>query len=157
MFITHLTKRLALAGAGALALASAAPYAQAQAYGPYNNDYEQYGTETGAVVTVHAPRRQLRDRFSHAPIDIVRETRPVYYGDLDLRSRWGVHELRERVIRTAERLCTDIADTPGNTDEDNPNECIRVAVLDALDRTPISDELRYEISNVDYLTGPRSY
>ncbi len=142
MFITHLTKRLTLTGLGALALAATAPSLPAHA-----QDYDQYG---GGELQVYAPRYQERDPYSGAPIDVARESRPVYYGDLDLNSAWGVRALRARVRTAAVRLCYDLDWQRGVVPETSNADCIARATRQAMYDAPIRDDLRYRVAAAGY-------
>ncbi|HLK24058.1 MAG TPA: UrcA family protein [Caulobacteraceae bacterium] len=148
MTISSLSKRLTLAGLGALGLAVTAPSMPAHAQ-PYD-DYQRYGSDAG-VVTVYSPRRFERDSTTGAPIDLVRESRPVYYGDLNLSTGWGIRAFHARVVRAATELCNDIDMQPGRVPlNSNQVDCVRPAVEEAMASAPIPDGMRYRYENVRY-------
>ena len=97
----------ALALGGALGLVLAASSAGAQQYGaPAGPGYYNYGPPEEVIVT---PPPYARQRSAiGAPIIDASISRPVRYDDLDLRSGWGVRELRDRVSFTARTLCSQL-------------------------------------------------
>jgi len=143
MTISSLTQRLTLAGLGALALAATAPSPPVHA-----QDYDQYAG--GGEVRVYAPRRVERDPSTGAPIEVARASRPVYYGDLDLNSAWGVRALNARVERAAVRLCGDLDFQRGLVPLDSNEDCVARAVSEAMYQAPIRDDLRYRVANAGY-------
>ena len=140
MSIISLTKRFTLTGLGALALATTAPSLPAHA--------QDYGG--GGEVRVYAPRHVERDPYTGAQIDVARESRPVYYGDLDLNAAWGVRAFHDRVERAAVQLCSDLDWQRGIVPEDTNEDCIARAVRRAMYDAPIRDDLRYRVAEVGY-------
>jgi len=143
MSISGFTTRMTLSGMSALALAATAPSLPAHA-----QDYDQYAG--GGEVEVYAAPRLERDSVTGAPIEIARTSRAVYYGDLNLNTYWGARALRERIERTAVRLCSDLDFQMGVVPEDSNQDCIVRTVRDAMYRAPIRDDLRYRVSSVSY-------
>ncbi|HEY1631472.1 MAG TPA: UrcA family protein [Rhizomicrobium sp.] len=104
----------ALAALAGLVMASSAG---AQDYGYPNDDGYQYRTDRdhyrdaayqpgGEVVIVNGPRRHPeRDSVTGAPVQDIALSEAVRFDDLDLATREGAHALRERIKRTAARLC----------------------------------------------------
>ncbi len=127
--------RLALCAAAAAGLALAAPGlpAQAQSYG---YGYDRYAG--GPDLTVTAPREE-RDPATGLPYERVYASRVVSYADLNLNARWGVRELRARVVRAARDACDEL-DNSGiaiNAPDDPP--CVSTAVRRAMYQAPIPD------------------
>lgn len=62
------------------------------------------------TVIVHAPRpyHAERDSVTGAPFVRVSLSRAVNYGDLDLRTRAGAYELRQRVLFAAQTTCRQL-------------------------------------------------
>ncbi len=145
MSVFHLSKRLALTGMGVLSLAAAAPsLAQAQPYG------DRYVGAGGGEITVQAPGIRYRtDPFTGEAI--MRQSRAVYYGDLDLSSDWGMRTLHSRVVRAALQVCRnlDYEAGAGAIDEDTDN-CVRPAVVNAMAQAPAPGYLRYRYEYVGY-------
>ena len=54
---------------------------------------------------VYGPHREGERSAIGAPIEDVSISRPVRYDDLDLRTDRGVHELKRRILHTADGLC----------------------------------------------------
>jgi len=129
--------RLALCAAAAAGLALAAPGlpAQAQTYG--GHDYDQ--SEAGPDVTVTALPRVERDPATGAPYERVEASRVVSYADLDLNARWGVRELRARVVRAARDACDELENSgiAINAPDDPP--CVSTAVHRAMYQVPVPD------------------
>jgi UrcA family protein len=95
-------------------------------YGP--SDY-QNGPDDEVIVT--GPHRHIERSTIGAPIEDVVMRRPVRFDDLDLRTSWGAHELRERVRVTASAMCRDLeARYPIATSDNTP--CYEPAVEDAM-------------------------
>lgn len=126
--LTH-ARRTALLAASALTVMLAAPSVSAQDY--YDDtSYDRGPTEE---VIVQAPEyyRTQRDSATGAPIVDVAMSREVRFDDLDLRSRWGVRELRTRVSATARQLCDRLNVRYPATTSDSP-DCFRTAYNDAM-------------------------
>jgi UrcA family protein len=131
--------RLALCAAAAAGLALAAPGlpAHAQDYGDgYGHDYDSYDSGPSNDVTVTAEPRLGRDPATGAPYERVETSRVVSYGDLDLSSRWGVHELRTRVARAARDACDELENGTAITAPDDP-PCVPTAIRRAMYQAPI--------------------
>jgi UrcA family protein len=134
--------RLALCAAVAAGLALAAPGLPAQAqdyghdYGRYDNN-PQYADPDGDV-TVQALPREERDPATGAPYERVRASRLVSYADLDLNSRWGVRELKARVVHAARDACDELENGIAiNAPDDTP--CVSTAVRRAMYQVPLPD------------------
>ena len=119
-----------LCAATALGLAIAGPAGAQPGY------YDDSGLYYPGGVTVTAPPSHQRDSATGAPIEWVSASRVVYYDDLDLSQYWGVRELRARVARAARAACDEL-DTAYPIDAPNNPPCVREAIRDAMDRTPI--------------------
>jgi UrcA family protein len=115
-----------VAAMAALGLACAGPlHAQpVDDYG-YDNDASTVG---GVVVT--APHHE---RYGHngAPIETVSTSRVVDVSDLDLTSRWGWREMRQRITTVARQECDQLDTMYPIAADDNP-PCVRTAVRHAL-------------------------
>jgi UrcA family protein len=109
--------------------------ASVQAQPDYDSSYDY---ATGDLV-VHAPRHQERS-WSGAPIVVARTSRVVEISDLDLSTRWGVRELRNRVERAAYDACDELNNTPGLVPADDYDnvDCVHRAVDDAMAQAPIT-------------------
>lgn len=83
-----------------------------------------------------------------APIENLSLTREVRYDDLDLRTHWGAHELRERIVYAANEACRALdrryPEMNYPKTEDSP-PCVRTAIDRAMDQADaaISDARRY--------------
>ena len=114
-----------LVSASAVGLMLVASAASAQPY---------YGSEpTLGGVTVYAPRHLGRSSIG-APIEIVREQRVVYAGDLDLSTPWGARALHRRIQRAATEACDDLDSRYAVIDDGNGRDCYRSAVRGAYDQ-----------------------
>jgi UrcA family protein len=90
---------------------SVAPHASAQPYdepGAYAApDYGQDASaEVGGVVVT--PSYRPDQDFNGIPTGRVYASRVVPIDDLDLSTRWGVHELHSRVVRAASDACNQL-------------------------------------------------
>jgi UrcA family protein len=138
--------RLALCAAAAAGLALAAPGlpAHAQDYGhDYGNNDGRYDNGPQYVdqdrdVTVQALPREERDPATGAPYERVYASRVVSYADLDLNSRWGVRELRARVVSAARDACDALDNGIAINAPDDP-PCVSRAVERAMYQVPIPD------------------
>jgi UrcA family protein len=106
---SHLMSGCAVSAAAALGL-SFAGQAAAQTY----NDrpaYDQPGYEADAPsvgeVVVTPDYRSART-WNGIPTERIYASRVVHFGDLDLSTRWGVHELHARVVRAATEACNQL-------------------------------------------------
>jgi UrcA family protein len=121
---------ISAAALGALALASPAT---AQDYGrDAGPDYQGGPTEE---VVVTAPRYRPREERSAigAPIVNVSLSGEVSYDDLDLRTSWGVRELRARIRYVARDLCRRM-DLRFPIAADGSPPCYRLAYDRAMDQ-----------------------
>jgi UrcA family protein len=137
--------RLALCAAAAAAAAGltlAAPGAPAQAQA-----YDQYDPGPGGDVTVYALPRAERDPATGAPYERVEASRVVSYADLDLNARWGVRELRARVVRAARDACDELDDSAITINAPDDPPCVATAVRRAMYQAPIPD---YFQDDADY-------
>jgi UrcA family protein len=122
----------AMALGSALGLVLIASSAGAQEYGPPAPGY--YGPPEEVIVTP-PPYATPRSAIG-APIIDASLSRPVRIDDLDLRTEWGVRELRSRISCTASTLCRQLnvmypATYDGGSDQWPRNhDCYR----DAFDR-----------------------
>lgn len=117
-----------IAAAGcALAISAAAPARAQPAY-----DAER-PSDVGDIV-VRAPN--LGRSPTGAPYELVSASRVVRYGDLDLRTDWGVNTLKARITHAANAACRELdAAYPISAPDDPP--CVSTAVRDAMYRVPI--------------------
>ncbi len=146
MSIRSVSKGLAVAGLAAMGLAATAPGQSARAE-PYDYDYSN---DPGGQVTVYAPRVE-RDPATGAEIDVARESRVVYYGDLDLNAPYGIRILHARIERAAAYACQDLASRPGVLAIDSDTDCMGRAVDRAIAQAPIAENVAYR----DYGYGHR--
>ena len=132
--------------AAAAALTAGAASAQDYHYGSYDNDdsyaatdygadsaytgYDANGAYTAGEITVYAPRIYHRQSRLGAPDEVVRESRIVHAGDLDLATGWGARTLRSRIEHAARDACGDLDDRYMAVDSET--DCVRVAVRDAM-------------------------
>ncbi len=148
---TTVSRRLAqFAGASAVGLALAATPALAQSYG-YDDAPQQtmYGPSDNVEVIAPRPRPEQRSEIG-APIVNVALSQPVRYDDLDLRSRRGAHELRERVRATARKLCNRLDFEYPVTVSGTP-PCYRTTAQQALYRADLAiRDARYEQDSRGY-------
>jgi UrcA family protein len=111
----------------AIGFALAATAARAQDNGPppapgYGNSEE---------VIVAAPHYYRERSPIGAPIENVSLSQPVSAYDVDLRTRWGAREFRDRIRVTARTLCHRL-DAFYVGYEDTAEQCYRRAVADAM-------------------------
>jgi UrcA family protein len=118
-----------LALAGTVGLALALGPAAAQDYGRYA-DRPNYDSDAPEHVEVIVPRYRERNYFG-APIIHASMSSRVYTGDLDLRSDWGAHRLKARLVSAAIGLCSQIDISHPAVAEDNAH-CERYARINAL-------------------------
>jgi UrcA family protein len=95
-----------LLAAAAFGLALTALPATAQ---DYDND-TSYNNGPNEQIEVIAPRFQYERTPLGAPPGKLSLSETVHYGDLDLTTREGAHELRVRIRETAQEICTRLAD-----------------------------------------------
>lgn len=112
-------------GACALSLPAAAQ--------PYNEGY--YGPPNAEEqVIIQAPRYPGPSRsVLGAPIRTYGVSEAVRYGDLDLRTDWGVHRLRERIDYTAGQLCRRL-NQRYPISFSSGHDCYHMAVAGAVDQ-----------------------
>lgn len=114
----------AMALGGALGLALVASSAGAQEYGPPGPG--TYGPPEEVIVT--PPPYATHRSAIGAPIIDASLSRPVRIDDLDLRTDWGVRELRSRIRYTASTLCRQLDMMyPVSYDGDSNRDCYRDA------------------------------
>ncbi len=96
-----------------------------------------YGSKVGGV-TVYATPHHERSFFG-APIDVVTASRVVPIGDLNLSTRWGVDELRQRVQTAAYDACQQLDTTPGLAPVGGADDvdCEHRAVEQAMAQAPV--------------------
>lgn len=128
----------ALFAAGALMLVAGAAAAQ-----DYDDGYRNGPDETVTVTApYHAP---TTDNSSLAPTSYTHLSVQVRYDDLDLRTREGARELKERVRDAARDVCEELQDRFPIAMSDSP-PCYHKAVEGGMARADnaISDARRYE-------------
>jgi UrcA family protein len=130
--------RLALCAAAAAGLALAAPTLPAHAQ-DYDHGYDTYQTGPNDDITVTARPHEERDPATGGYYDRVRTSRVVSYADLDLNSRWGVHELHARVVSAARDACDELENDPTLVTAPDDPPCVSTAVRRAMYQAPISD------------------
>ena len=121
--------------AAAVGLVLMATQASAQDYGPPTPD-TAYGPSNEQIV-IQAPgfREQGTGRRPLGwPPERVSLSVPVSYGDLDLRTRAGAHELRSRVVRAAYGVCGQLRDAYPFHPLNSSRSCLREARDNALSR-----------------------
>lgn len=117
--------------AAATLLAFAAP-AVAQDYG-YDTSYETSGED----VVVTAPRYSPERSLIGAPYRYVSMSKGVYVGDLDLRSGYGIHVMRDRIRNTARRMCRQLDMRYPISAPDSP-DCYTNAMNNAMYRANVA-------------------
>jgi UrcA family protein len=129
----------ALFFASALGLIFAGSSAAAQDYGRYGDQPRTYQGEPVETVIVPAPRyyepnyyREERGRLNGDIVNVSLSSE-VRFDDLDLRTRWGVDELRSRIRLSARDVC-DQLERRYPVAADNSPPCYREAVEDAMDQ-----------------------
>ena len=132
--------RLALCAAAAAGLAFAAPTlpAHAQDY-DHGYGYDTYQTGPNDDITVTARPHEERDPATGGYYDRVSTSRVVSYADLDLNSRWGVHELHARVVSAARDACDELENDPMLITAPDDPPCVSTAVRRAMYQAPIGD------------------
>jgi UrcA family protein len=124
-----------LLGAAALAanaMMFAAPAATAQEYG-YGYRDVSYNENVEVTVPRYHPERSPLG----APYRYVSMSRPVYVGDLDLRTRHDTRVLRDRLSATARSLCRQLDIRYPITAPGSPG-CYTTAMNDAMYRADIA-------------------
>jgi UrcA family protein len=96
-------------------------------------DYDRNGTsDTTETIRVYAPHALRVERQPHnGPVEKISLSRSVRYDDLDLRTRFGAHELRVRVGRAAADICSQLSDI-NRVPEQPGTSCYQSARQDAL-------------------------
>ena len=121
----RIRKSLLLLTAG-VALSASAAFAQDGA--PYNGPPAPYYGPPPEEVIVTSPRHGPMRSEIGAPIIEASLSRPVRIDDLDLRSDWGVHRLRDRISFAATSLCRQLnAMYPVSYDGASDSNCYRDA------------------------------
>ncbi len=125
---------LALAAAALIAAVAAPALAQSKDKTAYSDPY--YASDYDDEVIVIAPGRIHSETVgrsaSGARIENVTTQRIVSADDLDLRTDYGVNELRRRVHATVVDACRDIEASSPNVQITTRSECVRVAERDAM-------------------------
>jgi UrcA family protein len=117
--------RTTMMAAGAMLLLGGA--ANAQGYNYPDNTY-RVNDET---VNVTVPRYHPERSTLGAPYRYVSMSKGVYVGDLNLRTRYGVRELRHRISYTARNMCRQLDVMYPITAPDSPG-CYTTAMNDAM-------------------------
>jgi UrcA family protein len=117
--------KTAFIAAGAFLLLGAS--ANAQGYNYPDNTY-RVGDET---VNVTVPRYHPERGPLGAPYRYVSMSKGVYVGDLNLRTRHGVREMRHRISYTARSMCRRLDVMYPITAPDSPG-CYTTAMNDAM-------------------------
>jgi UrcA family protein len=126
----------ALAAAGAIGMAFTVLPADAQQYygQPYPPAQYNYEGTTGGgpnEVVIVAPNFHAQTNRLNAPPEGVSISERVSYADLDLRTREGAQELRNRVGAAAARICGKLREVYPYTV--NPHDpCFRAAMDNAM-------------------------
>lgn len=97
-----------LLAATAFGLALTALPAAAQDYD--NGNDNSYSNGPSEQIEVIAPRFHYERTPLGAPPGKLSLSETVHYGDLDLTTRQGAHELRMRIRDTAQEICTRLAE-----------------------------------------------
>jgi UrcA family protein len=118
---------LALGGAG---VAGAQSYDDTPAYAPANYPAYQPANTMGDITVYARPYNRY-----HAPLNggdqVVRESRLVHGGDLDLASYYGARAMRWRIERAAHDACYSL-DSRIPATADAPPDCYNGAVRQAM-------------------------
>jgi UrcA family protein len=127
----HIPRHVALFATAAAVCAFAATAAPAQEYGSYDQGPGYYGPPPEEVI-IQAPRYRPPQRSTiGAPIENVAMSRAIRFDDLDLRTSWGAHALRERIRYTARTLCNRLDFVHPISTSDSP-PCYRTALEDGM-------------------------
>lgn len=129
-------RKLALCTVTAASFAAMAPLTAVHAQPASGPGRYQYQTGPNDEITVYGSRRHERSSTTGAPIQWVRESRVVYYGDLDLATPEGAHALRMRVARAANAACDELDFMFPVTTSDSP-PCFQTAYRRAMEQTPV--------------------
>jgi UrcA family protein len=140
--------RLLLSGCAASATAalglSFAAQAGAQTY--YDRpayDQPNYDADAPNVSEVVVTPSYRNERSENGiPTERVYASRVVHFGDLDLSTRWGVHELHARVVRAASDACNQLDNQyPRGLIplDSNDTDCRARAIRHAMADAPIGD------------------
>lgn len=122
--------KVALIAAGAFGLALSASPVAAQDYG---YDDQSYSNGPSEQIEVIAPRYRAEQRPVNAPPGKLSLSVAVHFGDLDLRTREGAHELRARVRDAARDVCDQLRDAYPVKQQPGTN-CYKDAVDNAMAR-----------------------
>ena len=117
-----------LSSAGVLgALLALSTGVAAQDYGSYGG----YGPANEQII-VNGPRVLHQEHSPlNTPIEGVSLSVPVQYADLDLRTRWGAHELKARIESAAFNVCRELRyQYPASLNPDS--FCYKNAVAEAM-------------------------
>ena len=140
---SRLLSGCAVSAAAALGL-SFAGQAVAQSYNVQPAyDQPSYAADAPNVSEVVVTPSYRNDRSDNGiPTERVYASRVVHFGDLDLSTGWGVHELHARVVRAATDACNQLdSQYPmGLTPLDsNDGDCRAHAIRHAMADAPIGD------------------
>lgn len=129
-FVLSAMTILALSGAFAL---SSAP-ATAQQAGDQERKVPNITLEEITVVAPRVIRSKLRDSRGVATYDLLTLTHQVSYGDLNLAHPGDAKTLKDRIAKTADEVCQQLANV--SPVEPKSQECVHQAVQSA---TPGAD------------------
>jgi len=134
--------RIALLGSAiaGVALLCGAGLANAQDYGPYQQEHAYYDPRAGETVIVHPDYDEIytRQRLGRINGEVnpteYRISRPVNFSDLNLLHDEDYLELRARVRDTAQDLCAQLDErVPGlRGDRSADRNCVRDATRNAM-------------------------
>jgi len=94
----------AVLGLGFVGHATAQPYYDRPGYD--QRDYDADAPSVGEVTVT--PDYRSERTWNGIPTERVYASRVVRFDDLDLSTRWGVHELHARVVRAAADACDQL-------------------------------------------------
>lgn len=117
--------RTALLAAGTLLLLGTS--ANAQGYGYQDASYSTADEDVTVSVPRYAPQRSPLG----APYRYISMSKGVYVGDLNLRTRHGVHVMRDRISDTARNMCRQLNVRYPITAPGSPG-CYTTAMNDAM-------------------------
>jgi UrcA family protein len=140
-----LTSGVAATAAAALGL-SFAGHAGAQPYYDEPNydqrDSADYDTAPSVGEIVVTPNYRNQRSENGIPTQRVYASRVVHFDDLDLSTRWGVHELHARVVRAATDACDQLDSLYPQglyPIDSNDGDCKARAVRHAMADAPIGE------------------
>ena len=136
-----LASAAAALGLSFAASAGAQPYYDQQGYD--QPAYDQGDSSRVGELVVTPNYRENRDE-NGIPTERVYASRVVHFDDLDLSTRWGVHELHARVVRAATDACNELDSLypqglyPINS---NDGDCKARAIRHAMADAPIGESV----------------